>query len=80
VTGVVDWDGAGRGDRRLDLVTSRCGLHGSTSDDAVVERLDAVLDAMPVDVLRTAWERMSLRLVGWAIRHFSAAGEVLEGR
>ncbi|MDQ2879890.1 MAG: aminoglycoside phosphotransferase family protein [Actinomycetota bacterium] len=26
VTGVVDWDGAGRGDRRLDLVTLRFGL------------------------------------------------------
>ena len=72
LTGVVDWDGAGRGDRRLDLVTLRFGVHGSPADAGVVERLDALLDAMPADVLRTAWAHMSLRLVDWAIRHFPA--------
>ena len=72
LTGVVDWDGAGRGDRRLDLVTFRFSVHGCTSEPGVVDRLDALLDAMPADVVRTAWAYMSLRMVDWAIRHFPA--------
>jgi hypothetical protein len=71
VTGVVDWDGAGRGDRRLDLVTLRFGLATVAVDDAVVRRLDAVLDAVPPPVLVPAWAHTSLRMVDWAIRHFA---------
>jgi hypothetical protein len=60
VTGVIDWDGAGRGDRHFDLVTLRFS----------VPRLDAHLRAtVPSQRLRPYWAHMSLRLVDWAIRH-----------
>ncbi|RII11721.1 Phosphotransferase enzyme family protein [Streptomyces sp. YIM 130001] len=72
VTGVIDWDGAARGDRRFDLVTLRFGLHVGRIDPAVTRRLDAALDAMPEEVLRPAWAHMSLRMVDWAVRHFAA--------
>lgn len=71
VTGVVDWDGAARGDRALDLVTLRFGVHGASADPAVPRRLDALLDAVPEAVLRRCWAHMSLRMVDWAIRHFA---------
>ncbi len=70
LVGVVDWDGAGRGDRRLDLAALRFGLHAVPVVDDVVRRLDAVLDAVPAAVLEAAWAHMSLRMVDWAIRHF----------
>jgi aminoglycoside phosphotransferase (APT) family kinase protein len=75
LTGIVDWDGAGRGDRRLDLVTLRFGVHAAEVDvdEGVIQRLDRLLDAMPPNVLRPAWAHMSLRQVDWAIRHFTAA-------
>ncbi|MGW1304231.1 phosphotransferase [Streptomyces sp. NPDC002514] len=73
VTGVVDWDGAARGDRRFDLVTLRFGIHAEETDPGVTQRLDAVLDSLPEDVLRPAWAHMSLRMVDWAIRHFTPA-------
>jgi len=73
ITGIIDWDGAGRGDRRLDLVTLRFGVHGDKPDPAVVARLDAVLDTLPDDLLRPLWAHMSLRMVDWAIRHFTPA-------
>lgn len=75
ITGVADWDGAARGDRRFDLVTLRFGLHAKRCEAGVVERLDALLDTFPDDVLRPAWAHMSLRMADWAIRHF-APGEV----
>ncbi|WP_405911761.1 aminoglycoside phosphotransferase family protein [Streptomyces sp. NBC_00963] len=73
ITGIVDWDGAGRGDRRLDLVTLRFGIHAKTCEPGVAERLDDVLDALPDTFLRLAWAHMSLRMVDWAIRHFAPA-------
>ncbi|MCX5158030.1 aminoglycoside phosphotransferase family protein [Streptomyces sp. NBC_00053] len=75
VTGVIDWDGAGRGDRRFDLVTLRFGLHAREQAPGVVGRLDDILDALPDDVLRPCWAHMSLRMTDWAIRHF-APGDV----
>ncbi|MFJ2792212.1 phosphotransferase [Streptomyces sp. NPDC087290] len=75
VTGVIDWDGAGRGDRRFDLVTLRFGLHADEQPPGVVRRLDAILDALPEDILRPCWAHMSLRMTDWAIRHFTP-GEV----
>ncbi|WP_432937524.1 phosphotransferase [Kribbella sp. CA-253562] len=72
ITGVIDWDGAGRGHRGFDLVTLRFGVK---EPDDVVARLDALLDELPYDVLRASWAHMSLRMVDWAIRHFPA-GEV----
>ncbi|WP_234434134.1 aminoglycoside phosphotransferase family protein [Streptomyces sp. NRRL F-5126] len=74
-TGVIDWDGAGRGDRRLDLVTLRFGLEEHDTEPGVVERLDALLDEIEPDVLRPLWAHMSLRMADWAIRHF-APGDV----
>lgn len=73
ITGVVDWDGASRGDCRLDLVTLRFGVLPGQCDPGVEERLDTILDGLPDAILRPAWAHMSLRMVDWAIRHFSAA-------
>jgi hypothetical protein len=73
ITGVIDWDGAGRGDRRFDLVTLRFGVHAEQPDQRVVDRLDAVLDEIPADVVRPLWAHMSLRQVDWAIRHHAEA-------
>lgn len=70
LTGVIDWDGAGRGDAGFDLVTLRFGIHPAGADRAVIERLDTLLDRMPAHVLRPAWAHMSLRMTDWAIRHF----------
>lgn len=71
ITGVVDWDGAARGDRRFDLVTLRFGLHAKRCEAGVTQRLDALLDTLPADVLRPACAHMSLRMTDWAIRHFT---------
>lgn len=73
ITGVIDWDGAARGDRRLDLVTLRFGIHADNPVPSVVQRLDALLDTFPDEVLRPLWAHMSLRMVDWAIRHFTPA-------
>jgi hypothetical protein len=73
LTGVVDWDGAGRGDRRFDLVTLRFGLRPDNSTQAARSRLDTLLDQLPADVLVPAWAHMSLRMADWAIRHFDPA-------
>ena len=75
ITGVVDWDGAGRGDHRFDLVVLRFGIHPDRADREVIERLDTLLDALPEAILRPAWAHMSLRMTDWAIRHFPP-GEV----
>jgi aminoglycoside phosphotransferase (APT) family kinase protein len=71
ITGVIDWDGAARGDRRLDLVTLRFGLHSNHTPTEVITHLAAVLDTFPTDVLQATWAHMSLRMVDWAIRHFT---------
>jgi aminoglycoside phosphotransferase (APT) family kinase protein len=73
ITGVVDWDGAARGDRRLDLVTLRFGLHAVATEPGVTEHLDRLLDGFPPDVLAPLWAHMSLRMTDWAIRHFTPA-------
>jgi len=73
ITGVIDWDGAGRGDRRFDLVTLRFGIHAITADSAATLRLDQLLDAIPPHVLAPMWSHMSLRMTDWAIRHFTAS-------
>lgn len=79
LTGVIDWDGAGRGDRRFDVVTLRFGAHpypphvapAARVDGAVENRLDEILDSFPPDVLRPLWAHMSLRMTDWTIRHFT---------
>ncbi|GAB3241196.1 phosphotransferase [Kineosporia babensis] len=68
ITGVVDWDGAARGNRAFDLVTLRFGIH-HRADTNVTNRLDDVLNQLPESVLKPAWAHMSLRMTDWAIRH-----------
>ncbi|WP_306215004.1 phosphotransferase [Actinoplanes sp. RD1] len=72
ITGIVDWDNAGRGDRRLGLVTLRYDLELRTP--ALAAGLDARLRAaVPPEVLRLCWAHMGIRLVDWAIRHHGPA-------
>ena len=71
LTGVIDWDGAGRGDRRFDLVTLRFGIHAITADPAATRHLDQQLDDIPAHLLAPMWAHMSLRMTDWAIRHFT---------
>lgn len=73
ITGVVDWDGAGRGDRHFDLVTLRFGLHVMRCAPGVTDTLDELLQAMPTQVIEPAWAHMSLRMTDWAIRHHTSS-------
>ncbi|HEY6738668.1 MAG TPA: aminoglycoside phosphotransferase family protein [Actinopolymorphaceae bacterium] len=60
LTGVIDWDALGRGDRRFDLVTLRFTIAAPDRD-------------VDDDTLRLYWAHLSLRMVDWAIRHWSEA-------
>jgi hypothetical protein len=72
ITGVVDWDGASRGDGRLDLVTLRFDL--ALRAPELVRRVDDVIaERLPDVLLRAYWAHMSLRLVDWSIRHRTEA-------
>jgi hypothetical protein len=67
ISGVIDWDGARRGDRRFDLVTLRFDL--AVRAPHLVGPVDERLAAVDPDRLRAYWAHMSLRLVDWSIRH-----------
>ncbi|NUT21257.1 MAG: phosphotransferase [Hamadaea sp.] len=67
LTGVVDWDGAGRGDHAFDLVTLRFDV--ALRNPALLPAVDERLAVLAPDRLRAYWAHMSLRLVDWAIRH-----------
>jgi Phosphotransferase enzyme family len=79
VTGIVDWDGIGRGDRRFSLmklrfVLERAAVLRPAGDPIVsasaVARLDERLqDMMELEVFRLCWAHWSLSMVDWAIRH-----------
>jgi hypothetical protein len=81
VTGVLDWDGVGRGDHRFALVTLRFDLSAPeaaprrdaqdrSARSAAARWLDARLDGvLDPATLRTYWAHMGLRQVDWAIRH-----------
>ena len=71
LTGVVDWDGATRGDRHFDLVTLRFWLTGH--DPRLTAPIDERLAAVPERRRRAYWAHMSLRQVDWSIRHHDAA-------
>ncbi|MFG1948392.1 aminoglycoside phosphotransferase family protein [Nonomuraea sp. NPDC048826] len=64
ITGVVDWDGAGRGDAGFDLVALRFDL---------ARRAPELLPLVPDETTPACWAHMALRQVDWAIRHFTAA-------
>jgi len=71
VTGVVDWDGAGRSHGYLDLFTLRFDLARRAPE--LGQWLAAQLQgAAPDDVVLACWAHLSLRLVDWSIRHFTA--------
>lgn len=71
LTGVVDWDGAARGDADLDLVVLLFGLHAADASPATIARLEERLRTrVPPGLLRAYWAHMSLRMVDWAIRHY----------
>ena len=71
LTGVVDWDGATRGDRHFDLVTLRFMLTADTP--ALTGPLDDRLALIPERRRRAYWAHLSLRQVDWSIRHHDAA-------
>jgi hypothetical protein len=72
ITGIVDWDGAGRGDRLLDLVTLRFDL--AFQAPRLISWLDGQLtETVPAERLRAYWAHMSVRLIDWAIRHHTSA-------
>jgi hypothetical protein len=71
ITGVIDWDGAARGDRRFALVVLRFAV--APGDTALASYLDGLLaDRLTPDELRPYWAHMSLRMVDWSIRHLTA--------
>ena len=71
LTGVIDWDGATRGDRHFDLVTLRFWLTGH--DRRLTAPIDERLTAISERRRRAYWAHMSLRQVDWSIRHHDAA-------
>ncbi len=72
ITGVVDWDGVGRGDRWFGLVNLRFEAAPAGFPQDVVRWLDGLLDErLDPAVLRLYWASMSLRSVDWVIRHYS---------
>ncbi|MGK5681517.1 phosphotransferase enzyme family protein [Actinoplanes sp. URMC 104] len=71
VTGVVDWDGATRGDRHFDLVTLRFWLTGR--DPALLAPVDERLAGISERRRTTYWAHISLRMVDWSIRHHDPA-------
>ncbi|MFG1703543.1 aminoglycoside phosphotransferase family protein [Nonomuraea sp. M3C6] len=64
VTGVIDWDGATRGNADFDLFTLRFDL---------AHRAPELHVDVPGTVALVSWAHMSLRMVDWAIRHFTAS-------
>lgn len=71
ITGVVDWDGALRGDRHFDLVTLRFDLGGRAPH--LTGPVDERLTAVDPERRRAYWAHMSLRQVDWSIRHHDPA-------
>jgi Ser/Thr protein kinase RdoA (MazF antagonist) len=71
ISGVIDWDGAARGDHRFDLVTLQFTLTRTAPHLAPIpaERLTGADPAR----LRAYWAHMSLRQVDWSIRHHDSA-------
>ncbi|WP_195909236.1 phosphotransferase [Microlunatus sp. Gsoil 973] len=77
ISGLVDWDGVARADRRFALVTLsfdlsirlRTGTECRGLDGSGVERVVEQLACAAVEDVRRWWAHMSLRQVEWTIRH-----------
>lgn len=67
ISGVVDFDGATRGDRHFDLITLRFDL--TRRAPHLTGLVDERLAGADADRLRAYWAHMSLRMVDWMIRH-----------
>ncbi|WP_329002112.1 phosphotransferase [Kribbella sp. NBC_00709] len=73
LTGIVDWDGIGRGDRRFGLVTLRFDAHVRLPGTDLTWFDELLENVLSPAVLRLYWAHMSLRLVDWSIRHHTPA-------
>ncbi|MFD7160792.1 phosphotransferase [Kribbella sp. NPDC059898] len=73
ITGIVDWDGIGRGDRRFGLVTLRFSAHVRLPGADLAWYDELLRAALEPGVLRLYWAHMALRQVDWSIRHHTAA-------
>jgi hypothetical protein len=71
LTGVVDWDGATRGDRHFDLATLRFYL--TARAPALLGPVGERLAGLSPHRRRAYWAHLSLRQVDWSIRHHDAA-------
>jgi hypothetical protein len=71
LSGVVDWDGAQRGDRHFDLVTLLFCVRALAP--SVAGPIEERLRLLPPRRMRAYWAHMSLRQVDWSIRHHDAA-------
>jgi aminoglycoside phosphotransferase (APT) family kinase protein len=71
ITGVIDWDGATRGDRHLDLVNLRFMLAATAPH--LVGMVDERLTLISAGRRERYWAHHALRAVDWAIRHHDAA-------
>lgn len=71
ITGLIDWGGAARGDRHLDLVVLR--FHLLRHAPPLTRLVDERLAAADPDRLRAYWAHVSLRQVDWSIRHHDTA-------
>ncbi|TDW91863.1 phosphotransferase family enzyme [Kribbella sp. VKM Ac-2566] len=69
ITGIVDWDGIGRGDRLFALVTLRFDAHVRLPDADLTWYDELLENTLNPAVLRLYWAHMSLRQVDWSIRH-----------
>ena len=73
ITGIVDWDGIGRGDRLFALVTLRFDAHIRLADADLTWYDELLETTLEPKVLRLYWAHMSLRQVDWSIRHHTPA-------
>ncbi|MGW5362915.1 aminoglycoside phosphotransferase family protein [Actinopolymorpha pittospori] len=83
VTGIVDWDGIGRGDCHFSLIKLRFVLahwsilqpagYPEVSSRAVVGLDEHLQSMLEPDTFRLYWAHWSLSMVDWTIRHHSRA-------
>ncbi|WP_350274203.1 phosphotransferase [Kribbella sp. HUAS MG21] len=73
ITGIVDWDGIGSGDRHFALVTLRFDAHVRLPGDDLTWFDELLETTLSPAVLRRYWAHMALRQVDWSIRHHTPA-------